>query len=65
MIRITPALGLIPVILSSGVGPEPQRPLTTVVGGLFSTTLLTLIVRALFIGIFSRSIIKRAVDQKG
>jgi len=37
------ALGLIPMLLSSGVGSEVQRPLATVVvGGLFSSTLLTL-----------------------
>ncbi|MCU7876910.1 MAG: CusA/CzcA family heavy metal efflux RND transporter [Candidatus Thiodiazotropha sp. (ex Lucinoma borealis)] len=39
------ALGLIPMLLSSGVGSEVQRPLATVViGGLVSSTLLTLFV---------------------
>jgi cobalt-zinc-cadmium resistance protein CzcA len=39
------ALGLIPMLLSSGTGSEVQRPLATVVvGGLFSSTLLTLFV---------------------
>jgi cobalt-zinc-cadmium resistance protein CzcA len=39
------ALGLMPMLLSSGVGSEVQRPLATVVvGGLFSSTLLTLFV---------------------
>jgi len=39
------ALGLIPMLLASGVGSEVQRPLATVViGGLFSSTLLTLFV---------------------
>ncbi len=37
-------LGLIPMLLSSGVGAETQRPLASVVvGGLFTSTLLTLI----------------------
>lgn len=37
------ALGLIPMLLSQGIGSEIQRPLATVVvGGLFSSTLLTL-----------------------
>jgi heavy metal efflux system protein len=37
-------LGLVPMLLSSGVGAETQRPLATVVvGGLVSSTLLTLI----------------------
>jgi cobalt-zinc-cadmium resistance protein CzcA len=38
-------LGLIPMLLSSGVGAETQRPLAAVVvGGLFSSTALTLLV---------------------
>jgi len=38
-------LGLVPMLLSSGVGAETQRPLASVViGGLLSSTLLTLIV---------------------
>ena len=37
-------LGLVPMLLSTGVGAETQRPLATVVvGGLFSSTLLTLL----------------------
>ncbi len=37
-------LGLIPMLLSSGVGAETQRPLASVVvGGLFTSTLLTLV----------------------
>lgn len=37
-------LGLLPILLSSGVGAETQRPLATVVvGGLISATVLTLI----------------------
>src|SRR3546814_8102539 len=36
-------LGLVPMLLSSGVGAETQRPLETVgVGGLITSTLLTL-----------------------
>ena len=45
MTAITSALGLIPLLLSSGVGSEIQKPLATVVvGGLVSSTLLTLFV---------------------
>jgi len=37
------ALGLLPMLLAQGIGSEVQRPLATVViGGLFSSTLLTL-----------------------
>ena len=50
------ALGLIPMLLASGVGSEVQRPLATVVvGGLFSSTLLTLFVLPLLYGTFSRA----------
>lgn len=39
------SLGLIPLLLSTGIGSEVQRPLATVVvGGLVTSTLLTLIV---------------------
>jgi len=38
-------LGLLPMLLSSGVGAETQRPLAAVViGGLFTSTALTLLV---------------------
>jgi len=49
------ALGLIPMLLSSGVGSEVQRPLATVVvGGLASSTFLTLFVLPVLYGLFSR-----------
>jgi cobalt-zinc-cadmium resistance protein CzcA len=42
-------LGLIPMLLSTGVGAETQRPLATVVvGGLFTSTALTLLLLPLF-----------------
>ena len=42
---LTTALGLIPLLFSSGTGSEVQRPLATVVvGGLVSSTVLTLLV---------------------
>jgi cobalt-zinc-cadmium resistance protein CzcA len=45
MTAITTALGLIPLLLSSSTGSEVQRPLATVVvGGLFTSTVLTLLV---------------------
>ena len=50
------ALGLIPMLLASGVGSEVQRPLATVVvGGLASSTLLTLFVLPVLYGVFSRA----------
>ncbi|MGD9900407.1 MAG: efflux RND transporter permease subunit [Calditrichaceae bacterium] len=45
MTALTTALGLIPLLLAAGVGSEVQRPLATVVlGGLVTSTLLTLLV---------------------
>ncbi len=50
------ALGLIPLLLSSGVGSEIQKPLATVViGGLVSSTLLTLFVLPALFANFSKS----------
>lgn len=45
MTTLTTALGLLPLIIATGTGSEVQRPLAiVVVGGLISSTLLTLIV---------------------
>ena len=45
MTALTTALGLIPLLLATGVGSEVQRPLATVViGGLITSTALTLLV---------------------
>jgi len=50
------ALGLIPMLLATGVGSEVQRPLATVVvGGLFTSTLLTLFVLPVLYERFSRA----------
>ncbi len=45
MTAVTTALGLLPLLIASGTGSEVQRPLATVVmGGLFTSTALTLLV---------------------
>ncbi len=45
MTTITTVFGLLPLFINSGTGSEVQRPLAIVViGGLVSSTLLTLIV---------------------
>ena len=45
MSTITTALGLLPLVITAGTGSEVQKPLAIVViGGLVSSTLLTLIV---------------------
>jgi len=59
MTAATTALGLIPMMLASGVGSEVQRPLATVVvGGLFSSTLLTLFVLPVLFKLFSAQVIE-------
>lgn len=55
MTAITSALGLIPMLMSSGVGAEIQRPLASViVGGLITATLLTLFVLPVLYSWFSK-----------
>lgn len=59
MTALIAALGLIPMLLSTGVGSEIQRPLATVVvGGLLSSTLLTLILLPALYEWFSRGILR-------
>ncbi len=49
------ALGLLPLLMATGAGSEIQRPLATVVvGGLISSTLLTLFVLPCLFSVFSR-----------
>ena len=63
VLRIRPVLmtalvamfGFVPMMLSTGVGAEVQRPLASVViGGLFSSTLLTLVVLPILYLVFER-----------
>ncbi|OUS28214.1 cytochrome-c peroxidase [Gammaproteobacteria bacterium 45_16_T64] len=57
MTAITSALGLIPMLLSSGVGAEIQRPLASViVGGLVTATFLTLFVLPVLYAAFSKGV---------
>lgn len=62
-------LGLVPMLLSSGVGAETQRPLATVVvGGLFTSTVLTLLLLPLMYEWAETRAEKRSkhiVDQQG
>jgi len=58
MTAMIAGLGLIPLLLATGVGAEVQRPLATVViGGLVSSTLLTLVVLPAAFAVFSRGLI--------
>ena len=60
MTALTTALGLIPLLLATGVGSEIQRPMATVVvGGLVSSTLLTLLVIPALYPWFSRHWVRK------
>ncbi|MBL8742424.1 MAG: CusA/CzcA family heavy metal efflux RND transporter, partial [Myxococcales bacterium] len=55
MTALVAALGFIPMALATGTGAEVQRPLATVVvGGIISSTLLTLVVLPVLYRIFNR-----------
>jgi len=59
MTALTSLLGLLPMLMSTGVGAEIQKPLATViVGGLVSATLLTLFVLPVLYFWFSKAKIK-------
>jgi cobalt-zinc-cadmium resistance protein CzcA len=56
MTALVAMLGLIPLAFSHGIGSEVQRPLAVVViGGLVSSTLLTLIVLPTLYGVFAEA----------
>ena len=51
---ITDAAGFLPMAISSGVGSEVQRPLATVVvGGIVTSTLVTLLVLPVLVHLFT------------
>jgi cobalt-zinc-cadmium resistance protein CzcA len=53
MTMMTTLLGLLPLVLAQGIGAEVQRPLATVViGGLFTSTALTLVVLPVLYSLF-------------
>ncbi len=63
MTAITSALGLIPVLMSTGVGAEIQKPLASVIeGGLISATFLTLFVVPCLFVFFSKAKFSRGDD---
>ena len=55
MTGLVAVFGFIPMMLSTGVGAEVQRPLASVViGGIISSTLLTLVVLPVLFSIFEK-----------
>lgn len=64
MTAFTTILAIMPLLLSTGVGAETQRPLASVViGGLFTSTLLTLVLLpVIYEWVESKSAITRTAD---
>ncbi|HYR29616.1 MAG TPA: efflux RND transporter permease subunit, partial [Thermoanaerobaculia bacterium] len=57
MTALVASLGFLPMALATGTGAEVQRPLATVViGGIISSTLLTLLVLPVLYGMFHRDV---------
>ena len=53
---ITDAVGFLPMAISSGIGSEVQRPLATVVvGGIVTSTILTLLVLPVLVHVFGEN----------
>ncbi len=65
MTMMTTLVGLLPLALAQGIGAEVQRPLATVViGGLFTSTALTLVVLpALYSGFAGRQVGKEEAPE--
>jgi cobalt-zinc-cadmium resistance protein CzcA len=61
MTALVASLGFVPMAVSQAIGAEVQRPLATVViGGLATSTILTLYVLPLLYPWFSRRVVRRA-----
>lgn len=64
MTMMTTLLGLLPLAVAQGIGAEVQRPLATVViGGLFTSTVLTLVVLPALYGWFEEKREKEVTPQ--
>ncbi|MFZ3013135.1 MAG: CusA/CzcA family heavy metal efflux RND transporter [Nitrospira sp.] len=60
MTMMTTLLGLLPLALAQGIGAEVQRPLASVViGGLFTSTALTLVVLPALYSLFARQEVRK------
>ena len=61
MTALVASLGFVPMAIATGAGAEVQRPLATVViGGIISSTILTLVVLPALYALFNRD---RPVQQ--
>jgi len=60
VMMMTTLLGLLPLALAQGIGAEVQRPLASVViGGLFTSTALTLIVLPVLYSLFAGGVVRK------
>ncbi len=65
MTALMAAIGLLPAALSTGIGSETQKPLAIVViGGLISSTILTLLIFPLIVELFYRWSHKRKMKSQ-
>ena len=65
MTMMTTLLGLLPLALAQGVGAEVQRPLASVIiGGLFTSTALTLVVLPVLYSTFAGREVEKEVAPK-
>lgn len=65
MTALVASFGFLPMALSTGVGAEVQRPLATVVvGGVISSTLLTLLVLPAIYLVFGASAARRVAKAE-
>jgi len=64
MTALVASLGFVPMALATGTGAEVQRPLATVViGGIISSTLLTLVVLPAIYGLFAHHDSRHGVSE--
>ena len=64
MTALVAAIGFLPMALSHGTGAEVQRPLATVViGGIVTSTLLTLLVLPTLYDMMERRVARREGDR--
>ena len=65
MTALTSALGMVPLVLGQGAGQEILQPLALVVlGGLFTSTLLTLLVIPALYALFGRYLMPSRSDPE-
>lgn len=61
MTALMVAIGLLPAAISTGIGSESQKPLATVaIGGLITSTILTLLILPIIYAMFCNLTHKRA-----